>query len=121
MGVLAIWYGVSAILVAVCGEETLYDRQKGVKPTAGASRISLLVGIAGWKSKGQSSLITVSKHLVSVGMKPQLILPCKCPSLSQNQPSLTCLRSVHPSPLHLGNWHRNNRNAIHPTTPVPPR
>ena len=77
MGVLAIWYGVSAILVAVCGEETLYDRQKGNKPTAGASRISLLIGSAGWKSKGQSSLLTVSKHLVSVGIKPQLILPCK--------------------------------------------
>jgi len=84
MGVLAIWYGVSAILVAICGEETLYDRQKGVKPTSGASRISLLIGIAGWKAKGQSSLVTVSKHLVSVGIKPQLLLPCKpLPTLSQ--------------------------------------
>jgi hypothetical protein len=84
MGVLAIWYGVSAILVAICGEETLYDRQKGVKPTSGASRISLLIGIAGWKAKGQSSLMTVSKHLVSVGIKPQLLLPCKpLPTLSQ--------------------------------------
>jgi MFS family permease len=77
MGVLAIWYGVSALLVAICGEETLYDREKGISPTAGASRLSLLIGTAGWKSKGQSSLVTVSKHLVSVGIKPQLLLPCK--------------------------------------------
>lgn len=76
MGILAIWYAVSALLVAICGEETLYDREKGVSPTAGASRLSLLIGIAGWKSKGQSSLLTVSKHLVSVGIKPQLLLPC---------------------------------------------
>jgi MFS family permease len=102
-GVLAIWYGVSAILVTICGEETLYDRQNGVKPTSGASRISLLIGIAGWKSKDQSSLMTVSKHLISVGIKPQLLLPCKILSPHNNafaHPGQACLSSFSsPGPL----------------------
>jgi len=76
MGVLAMFYGVSTILVALVGEETLYDRQKGVNPTSGASRISLLIGIAGVKSKGQTTMLAVSKHLIQVGIKPQLLLPC---------------------------------------------
>lgn len=75
-GILAGWYGFSAILVALCGEETLYDREKGRSPTAGASRISLLLGIAGMRSEGKNSMWEVTRHLVSVGLKPQLLAPC---------------------------------------------
>ncbi|KUJ10142.1 MFS general substrate transporter [Mollisia scopiformis] len=75
MGVLAMFYGVSAILVVLLGEETLYDRDKSWKPTAGASKISILVGIAGAKAKGQTSLMLVSKQLLELLIKPQLLLP----------------------------------------------
>lgn len=76
-GVLAMFYGVSAILVVLLGEETLYDREKTVKPTAGSNKVSILLGIAGAKAKGQSSLISVAKDLLSLLIKPQLLFPSK--------------------------------------------
>jgi hypothetical protein len=75
MGVLAMFYGVSAILVVLLGEETLYDREKSVKPTAGASKFSILIGIAGARAKAQTSLMLVSKQLLELLFKPQLLLP----------------------------------------------
>lgn len=77
MGILAASYAVSTILVVLLGEETLYDREKTVNPTEGASHISLLIGTAGFKAKGQTSLGVVSKHLAQISIKPQLILPCQ--------------------------------------------
>jgi MFS family permease len=47
MGVLAIFYAVSLGLVVSLGEETLYDRKRNTKPTEGASRLSIMIGIAG--------------------------------------------------------------------------
>jgi MFS family permease len=121
MGVLAMFYGVSAIVVALFGEETLYDRQNGVKPTSGASRISLLIGIAGVKSKGQTTMLAVSKHLIQIAIKPQLLLPCKI-SLTQNTYFMLTpwTRSVCPDSLHLGHRNRHNRHAIHSPPTLPP-
>lgn len=76
-GVLAMFYGVSAILVVLLGEETLYDRQNTTKPTAGANKISILLGIAGAKAKDQTSLVSVAKDLLSLLIKPQLLFPSK--------------------------------------------
>jgi MFS family permease len=75
MGVLAMFYGVSTILVVLFGEETLYDREKSIKPTAGASKFSILIGISGVKAEGQTSLLSVTKHLAQLLIKPQLLLP----------------------------------------------
>jgi MFS family permease len=77
MGVLAMFYGVSAILVVLLGEETLYDREKTMKPTAGASKFSILLGIAGARAKGQTSLMSVAKHLTQLLIKPQLLFPSR--------------------------------------------
>jgi len=123
MGVLAMFYGVSAIVVALFGEETLYDRQNGVNPTSGASRISLLIGLAGVKSKGQTTMLAVSKHLIQIGIKPQLLLPCKGSLLLQNACFLLTPfnRSVCPDSLHLGHRNRHNRHAIHSSPTLPPR
>lgn len=77
MGILAATYAVSTVLVVLLGEETLYDREKTINPTEGASRISLLIGTAGFKAKGQTSLAVVSKHLAEIAIKPQILLPCK--------------------------------------------
>lgn len=82
MGVLAMFYGVSSILVVLLGEETLYDRQKSIKPTAGASKISILIGLAGYKAKDQTSLWSVTRHLAQLLIKPQLLMPSKSLSLS---------------------------------------
>jgi hypothetical protein len=57
------------------GEETLYDREKSIKPTAGASKFSILIGISGVKAEGQTSLLSVTKHLAQLLIKPQLLLP----------------------------------------------
>lgn len=90
MVVLAIFYGVSAILVALCGEETLYNCEKGGNPASDASRISLLIGIAGWKAKGHTTMLAASKHLIRIGIKPQLFLPRKTHlSVSYSYPVLT--------------------------------
>ena len=75
MGVLAIFYAVSTGLVILLGEETLYDRKKTMKPTDGASKLSILVGIAGAKAKGQTTMTSVWKHLLELLIRPQLLLP----------------------------------------------
>jgi MFS family permease len=77
MGILAIFYAVSTVLVVILGEETLYDREKTVNPTEGASHVSLLIGVAGFKAKGQTTMASVSKHLLQIFIRPQLLLPCK--------------------------------------------
>jgi MFS family permease len=85
MGVLAMFYGTSAILVVLLGEETMYDRERSWKPTAGASKFSILVGIAGAKAKGQTGLMLVSRQLLELLIKPQLLLPCKVFSILKNK------------------------------------
>lgn len=75
MGVLAIFYAVSTGLVVLLGEETLYDRKKSIKPTDGASKISILIGSAGAKAEGQTSMLSVWKHLFELLIRPQLLLP----------------------------------------------
>jgi hypothetical protein len=75
MGVLAIFYAVSTGLVILFGEETLYDREKTMKPTGGASKISILIGVAGAKAKGQTTMSSVTKHLLELLIRPQLLLP----------------------------------------------
>lgn len=84
MGILAMIYGLSTALVVLLGEETLYNRQSSHKPTAGSSRLSVLLGIAGAKAKNQTSLVSMSKYLARMSIKPQLLLPCKSSSY-QNQ------------------------------------
>ena len=84
MGVLAIFYAVSTGCVILLGEETLYDRENTKKPTEGASKISILIGAAGAKAKGQTSMISVSKHLLELLIRPQLLLP------SESFPHLYC-------------------------------
>ena len=77
MGILVIFYAVSTVLVVWLGEETLYNRDQTVNPTAGASRFSLLIGTAGAKAEGQTTLAATSKHLLQIAVKPQILLPCK--------------------------------------------
>jgi hypothetical protein len=77
MGVLAGFYGLSTILVVLFGEETLYDRNAGVKPTLNDNKFMILTGIAGAKVKGQPKMTTVFADLFRLVMKPQLLLPCK--------------------------------------------
>jgi pantothenate kinase-related protein Tda10 len=48
-----------------------------MKPTSGASKIPLLIGISGARAKGQTTLASVSKHLLQLLVKPQLLLPSK--------------------------------------------
>lgn len=76
MGVLAGFYGFSTCLVIILGKETLYDRENNRVPTAGASRISLLTGVAGVKATGMPKMMDVFKHLFELLICPQLLLPC---------------------------------------------
>lgn len=76
-GILSISYAVSLGLVVLLGEETLYDRERSINPTKGASRMSLLIGTAGIRAEGQTSLGQVSKHLAEIAIKPQILLPCQ--------------------------------------------
>lgn len=76
MGVLAGFYGFSTLLVILIGQETLYDREKERVPTAGASRIALLTGVAGVKATGLPRMMDVFKHLFELAICPQLLLPC---------------------------------------------
>jgi len=75
MGWLAMFYFFSAIWVALLGKETLYNREDLCKPTAAASKLSVLIGIAGVKTKSQTNLIAESKYLGQLAIKPQLLLP----------------------------------------------
>ena len=76
MGVLAGFYGFSTLLVILIGKETLYDRENNRVPTAGASRISVLTGVAGVKATGMPRMMDVFKHLFELLICPQLLLPC---------------------------------------------
>lgn len=76
MGILAIFYAVSTALVVLLGEETLYDRKKSIKPTEGASKTNILIGVAGARAEGQTSMMSVWKHLLELLIRPQLLLPC---------------------------------------------
>ena len=78
MGVLAAFYGLSTISVILFGEETLYDRKAGEKPTLNANKIMILTGIAGAKAEGQPRMTTVFADLCRLVIKPQLLLPCRC-------------------------------------------
>jgi MFS family permease len=78
MGILASFYALSTILVVLFGEETLYDRKAGEKPTLHANKFLILIGIAGAKAEGQPKMQTVFIDLVRLVIKPQLLLPCKC-------------------------------------------
>ena len=90
MGVLAIFYAVSTGLVMLLGEETLYDRENTRKPTEGSSKISILVGVAGAKAKGQTSMSSVAKHLLELLIRPQLLLPSEYPPyFALSVPTLT--------------------------------
>lgn len=80
MSILSTIYGISTILVIVFGEETLYDRGAAVNAAASSSRIHILLGIAGARTKNRPSIISVFKHLIQIVIRPQLILPCKHPS-----------------------------------------
>lgn len=75
MGILSIFYGISTILVIVFGRETLYDRGAVVEAGASSSRIHMLLGISGARTKHRPSILSVSKHLIQIVIRPQLILP----------------------------------------------
>jgi hypothetical protein len=61
------------LIIVAIGDETLYDRGKPVpKPSGMGGRISLLLGLAGTKVKTRPSLMTVTKDLLIIQIKPQI-------------------------------------------------
>jgi MFS family permease len=120
-GILAIFYGVSEIIVVLLGEETLYDRENTTKPTAGASKLSILIGIAGAKAKGQTSLMSVTRHLAQLLIKPQLLFPSKLCQTSSRTVIDSPTSSLHHAPLYLGYRHRNYSHSIHSSSAILPK
>jgi hypothetical protein len=76
MGVLGGFYAFSTLLVVFLGKETLYDRENNRVPTAGASKITLLTGVAGFNATGLPRMTDVFRHLFELLICPQLLLPC---------------------------------------------
>ena len=79
--VLAGFYGASTVIIAILGDETLYDRNnpnRFIPPPGIIGRIQKLTGIAGVRATGRPSPFTVAKHLVSLSYRPYLFLPSKC-------------------------------------------
>ena len=77
-GVLAGFYGFTTILVALLGDETLYDREIPSNNPTGSGilhRIKLLTGVAGARAVGRPTLFTVTKHTATIVAKPYLTLP----------------------------------------------
>jgi MFS family permease len=87
-GVLAGFYGFSLLVVVLLGDETLFERRgfevrESDGPVAGRRRefelgrhVRLLVGIEGWRSSGgRPTLWAVWKNLVSVLVRPYVLLP----------------------------------------------
>ena len=80
-GILAGLYGLSALVLVFFGDETLYDRKNPQShlsnTTGGANRFLLLVGYCGAKVQGRPSLWSVSKHIIQLQFKPQILLTSK--------------------------------------------
>ena len=122
MGVLAIFYAVSLGLVILLGEETLYDREKKMKPTEGASKLSIMIGIAGVRAKGQTSMASVAKHLLELSIRPQLLLPGKYHSgRTSSITALTSFSIVHSIAFYVGNRHCYYRDTIHSPSSISAR
>jgi len=74
-GFLSGLYGLSAIIIVLFADETLYDRrnplrkprEKGFK-----GRIKLLLGITGYQAEGRPTLWTVIRDLADIQMRPQI-------------------------------------------------
>ena len=80
-GILAGMYGLSALILVLFGDETLYDR-KNPQPhlsnrTGGANRFLLLIGYSGAKAQGRPTIWSVSKHILELQVKPQILLTSK--------------------------------------------
>ncbi|KAI9816308.1 MAG: hypothetical protein M1827_001910 [Pycnora praestabilis] len=77
--ILACFYALSAIIIVILADETLYDRRSSTmqsKPTGGfRSKLQRLVGTAGLKARGRPSLWTVSRHLAVIFFRPQVLVP----------------------------------------------
>ena len=81
-GVLAAMYGFSSIVVAMLGDETLFDGGEEVQETSpeknGLARKSkLLTGVTGAKLKGRPSTIKIFVDTVSIGVRPHVLVICK--------------------------------------------
>jgi MFS family permease len=78
-GVLCGFFGFSVLLIILCGDETLYDREKTErKHTNGPilERIYRLTGIAGARDcAGRPGLWEVTKDLFGLLLRPYLLLP----------------------------------------------
>lgn len=78
-GVLAGLYAASTLMVLLLGEETLFDRGKHVAISEAKlqSHTMKLLWIGGARVPARPNMITVMKHLIQVGTRPQLLLPSK--------------------------------------------
>ncbi|PGH27551.1 hypothetical protein AJ80_00792 [Polytolypa hystricis UAMH7299] len=105
-GILAGLYAFSCGLVAVFGEETLFDRniRQGPLTSGGVwGRIELLTGIAGVRATGRPTLWTVSKHLAAIAILPQLLGPgCTTPHVMWSVGlTVTITQYMKPAPYHF--------------------
>jgi len=74
-GVLAGLHGISTLIVIFIGDETLYDRRNPQSKEHGVwARFRLIVGIAGLQTRGRPSPWTVFKDLLSIQVKPHILL-----------------------------------------------
>lgn len=73
-GFLAALHGLSMLIVIFLGDETLYDRANP-QPVEGGffGKVKLLLGITGGKMKGRPTLWSVSKLIVHLQFKPQIL------------------------------------------------
>ncbi len=72
-GVLAAFYGFSLLLVVLLGDETLYDRgHPKPKPSGIGGRLALLTGLTGVQATGRPSLVSVSKRILRLGIRPEV-------------------------------------------------
>lgn len=74
-GVLAGLYALSTIIVFVFGAETLYDcKNPAQMPKGVLGRLSLLTGVAGYKTKGRPTMAAVCVHILQIQVKPQIFV-----------------------------------------------
>lgn len=72
-GVLAGLHGFSTLLVILLGDETLYDQRNPCPREKGfLGKFKCLVGITGAKVAGRPSMMTVSKDILKIQIKPQI-------------------------------------------------
>lgn len=79
-GVLCGFYAFSVLMVICFGDETLYDRdgRRRVTSSGFGRRISLLLGIAGFREcAGRPTIWRVTKDQYSLLLRPYLLLPSK--------------------------------------------